>query len=101
VAASLAALLSLKQACNIVDTIVLAVRVVIQGKKRKRVGGKTVRGKKPRPNALGIDPLVTDNNTIDVEKEKTPSKSESDHSKSDKGNKGDTRGNRGDNRGDA
>jgi hypothetical protein len=101
VAASLAALLSLEQARNVVDAAALAVRVVIQGKKRKRVGDKTVGGKKPRPNALGVDPLVVDNNAINIEKEKTPSKSESDHSKSDEGDKGDAGGDRGDNRGDA
>jgi hypothetical protein len=48
-----------------------------------------------------VDPLVADNDAIDVEKEKTPSKSELDHSESDKGDKGDARGDRGDDGGDA
>jgi len=35
---------------------------------------------------LGIDPLVVDDEAINIEKEKTPSKSELDYSKSDKDN---------------
>jgi hypothetical protein len=47
-----------------------------------------------------VDPLVVDNEAINIEKEKTLSKLELDYSKSNKGDKGGTRGDEGDNRGD-
>jgi hypothetical protein len=48
-----------------------------------------------------VDPLVADDDAIDVEKEKTPSELESDYGESDEGDEGDAGGDGGDDGGDA